>query len=153
MSKSTFRLQTLLRLRENYRDELRARLAEAIHAAELLSGRRHDVAEELSELQTCQRTTLAEEKTNINRLVDGQRYLLTLRAQEGTMTQQSNLLEAEIERRRQAVVEADQQVRVLDKLRERQATDAREQQMREETKTYDETASIHHHRRESWVPS
>ena len=146
MPKTKFRLDTLLRLRENHRDELRSRLAEAIHAASLLAGQQQLVQEEFSQLQTCQRMALKGETANINRLVDVQRYLLTLRAQEGTMQKQSALLEAEIERRRLAVVEADRQVRVLEKLRDRKLMETRQQQMRAETKQFDEIASIYDRR-------
>jgi flagellar protein FliJ len=146
MPKTKFRLGTLLRLRENYRDELRSRLAQAIHAANLLSEQQQLVKQEFSQLHTCQRMALAGETANVNQLVDVQRHLLMLRTQEETMLKQSEILQAEIERRRLAVVEADRQVRILEKLRERKQLEIRQQQMRAEIKQFDEIASIYDRR-------
>ena len=142
MSKFRFRLATLRRLRENHRDEQRGRLAEAYQAEAILAERRQQVADELDGVERLQRTVLHPGATDVNRLLDAQRYLLALRAQQGTLQNQMRLLDEEIERRRLAVVEADRQVRVLDKLEDRQREQHRREQLRLETKQYDEVAVL-----------
>jgi flagellar export protein FliJ len=64
-----------------------------------------------------------------------------LLAQQATMLEQTRLLAAEVERRRVAVVEADRQVKVLEKLHERKLDEFRQDQQRAEFKVLDEVAA------------
>ena len=137
MAKYRFRLQTLQRLREIHRDEQRGRLAEAYRAATILSEQQREVHRELTHLQQLQRESLISPQTDINRLLEVQRHRLTLRGQRETMRKQAELLAAEIERRRQALVESDQEVRVLEKLQKRQREQHRIETERREAKEYD----------------
>ena len=120
MAKYRFRLQALQRLRETVRDERRSRLADAYQAATILSEQQQEVQRELTQLQQLQRESLATPQTNVNRLLEVQRHQLLLRAQQETMRKQAALLTAEAERRRQALVESDREVRILEKLQQRQ---------------------------------
>ena len=140
MAKFRFRLATLRRLRETHRDEQRSRLAEAYQAETILTDQRQQVRDDIAQTQQLQRDFLATGLTDVNRLLDSQRYQLTLRAQQSALFKQSQLLTAEIERRRESVVEADRQVRVLDKLEDRQLQQHRLDQLRLETKQYDDIA-------------
>ena len=78
---------------------------------------------------------------NIDRLVEARRYELVTTAQQRNIGQQRETVAAEIERRRQALVEADREVRVLEKLRERQAEQYRRDEEGREAKRLDEVAS------------
>jgi len=140
MPKFKFRLSTLQKLRETHRDEMRGRLAEAYQAEQLLAEQIAKVHGEAAELQTHQRGCLENKTTNVNQLLDVQRYQSVLRTQLTTMQEQTAMLVTEIEKRRLAVVEADQQVRALEKLRDRQLDAHRREQRLAETKTMDEIA-------------
>jgi flagellar export protein FliJ len=141
MAKYRFRLATLRKLRESHRDELRGKLAEAFQAAQLLDEQQLAIAEEMIALQESQRRATSGETTSVNALLEAQRYQTVLRAQQGTLRDQTNLLATEVERRRQSVVEADRQVQVLEKLDKRQRLNHQQVQCRVEAREMDEIAS------------
>ena len=150
MAKFRFRLATLQRLREIRRDELRAKLAEAIKAAQMLSEQIHQVSNELVELQEVQRVA-ASGNANVNTLMETQRYQSVLMTQRSTMQDQTKILAEEIERRRLAVVEADKEVRVLEKLHERQLEEHQKALQLAEVKEMDEVASSRQEVNDSWL--
>jgi flagellar protein FliJ len=137
-----FRLETLLRLRVNDRDQRRADLAKALRAEQML----HEEAAKLRGLQatTAQRGRALKSPgaANIDALLETHRYEVVLAAQQRQLASQLTQVQAESERRRQALVEADRQVRVLEKLRERQAAVQRNQAERREAKQLDELALL-----------
>jgi flagellar FliJ protein len=137
-----FRLQTLLRLRLAERDQRRADLAKALRAEELL--RAEERALEASQAQAAGRSRELKSPgtANVDALLGAHRYEVVLAAQRRQLKQQMAQVEAETERRRQAVVEADRQLRVLEKLRDRQAAAWKKASDREETKQFDEMAII-----------
>jgi len=141
MSKFRFRLTTLQKLRVTHRDELRSKLAEAYQAEQLLSEQVKAIEKEEAELQQFHRRSLQNTSTDVNRLLNAQRYATALKGQLATVHEQSKILTTEIEKRREALVEADQQVRVLEKLRERQHDLHRSHLLRTEAKMLDEIAS------------
>ena len=141
MAKFEFRLATLMRLRENHRDELRGKLAEAYQAEQLLAEKKQSIHEEEDKLHQLRRDLLQEANTDVNRLLDMQRYAATLKAQLATIQEQAKMLSAEVEKRRLAVVQADQQVKVLEKLRDKQLSKHRQQKMLAEAKELDEIGS------------
>lgn len=149
MAKYRFRLATLRRLRETHRDEQRSRLAEAYQAEAILSDQQQQVRDEIAQMQQLQRRCLDTGLADVNRLLDSQRYQLTLRVQQDAMQKQSRLLAAEIERRCESVVEADRQVRVLDKLEQHQREQHQREQLRLETKQYDDIALLRFSRQAS----
>jgi len=69
------------------------------------------------------------------------RFQSVLRMQQSTMQDQIKLLATEVQRRRQAVVEADIQVRILDKLEERQRAEHHQKLQQAEIKELDEIGS------------
>jgi len=141
MAKYRFRLSTLQKLREAHRDEMRSRLAEAYQAEQLLAEQIKKVHSEANKLQQTQRTQMQDATVNVNQLLDIQRYQAVLRAQITTMNSQTQMLADEVEKRRLALVEADQQVRALEKLHERQLETHRQQELRAEVKVSDEIAA------------
>jgi flagellar FliJ protein len=150
MAKYRFRLATLRKLRESHRDELRGKLAEAYHAAQKLEEQQLAIAEEIAVLQDTQRRTATGATTNVNSLLEAQRYQAVLRAQQNTLRDQSKLLATEVERRRQTMIEADREVRVLDKLNERQKLDHQQTLNRAEVRELDEVASRSREVSQSW---
>ena len=121
MSKFRFRLATLLKLREATRDERRAALAEAYQADETLQGYLENVQQEFAAIQRSYRHAIEPGPVDVDPLLDAQRYEVTVKAQIQHLHQQRARLSEEIERRREALVYADRDVRILEKLRENQA--------------------------------
>lgn len=140
MAKFKFRLATLLRLREADRDERRGELAEAYRADEIMENQQKKLEADLAELAAKYREAVAPGPVSIDRLVETQRFEILLRAQCRHLIEQRELVAAEIERRRARLVEANREVHVLEKLKERQMQRYREEEGRREVKVMDETA-------------
>ena len=141
MAKFRFRLATLLRLREAARDDRRAQLAEAYRADEIIARQEQGLATELIELEKQTRRAAAPGHLDVDRLLEVRRYDLIVRSQQQHVRQQRQAVQAEIERRREALVDADRRVRVLEKLRQKQSERHRQEETRQEIKQLDETAS------------
>ena len=140
MARFQFRLATLRRLREQHRDELRGRLAEAYEAEQVLQRQRDGLQQEAESLRGMQRQMVAVASPNVNQLLEAQRYGLVLQGRNVVLADQLRQVAAEVERRRQAVVEADRQVRALDKLAERQHAEFLREQQRIDHRLMDEIA-------------
>ena len=151
MARFRFRLATLRKLRESHRDELRGKLAEAYQAVQKLEEQQLVIVDELLALQDVQRRATEGTTTSVNSLLEAQRYQAVLRAQQSTLRDHSKVLSTEVERRRQNVIEADQQVRVLDKLNERQKLEHQQTLNRAEVKELDEIASRSKEVNQSWL--
>src|SRR3990170_1797773 len=119
MAKYTFRLESIRKLREATRDQRRSALAEAFRAAEVLVEKRNELAAEEVDLRNVRRSATAGRYLDVNRLLEAQRYELLLKSRGEELSKQSALLAAETERRRQILVEADRDVRVLELLDKR----------------------------------
>ncbi len=142
MAKYQFRLQTLHKVREAHRDEQRAALAEAFRAEQVLAENRAQLMIEKQELRELQRSATNGQYMDVNRLLEVQRYELLLKAQSQELAKQAVLLSAETERRRQQLVEADREVRVLEMLDERNRRAHALEAQRAETKRLDEAATV-----------
>ncbi len=140
MGKFKFRLATLLRLREAARDERRTELAEAYRLDDVLRERLHGVEQELSSVRGQCRKAAGPGPVDVDQLVEAQRYELSLKAQQGELDRQREVIATEIQRRHQALVGANRDVRVLEKLRRRQAQRHRHEENRQEIKQLDEAA-------------
>jgi flagellar FliJ protein len=141
MAKYKFRLATLQKVREAHRDRERAALAEAFRAEQVLADRRKELAAETEELQNLQRSAVAGPLLDVNRLIEAQRYELVLKARSAELAQQQAMLAVETERRRQQLIEADREVRVMERLEERHHQAHRRREQRSEVKQLDEVAS------------
>lgn len=141
MARFRFRLATLQRLREAARDEKCAQLADAYRAAQILDERIAEVDREIAELRQSSSQTMQTGHIDVDRLLQAHRYEIILRAQRKGFEQQQQQVAAEIERRRLALVEADRQVRVLEKLREKKLQEFAQAEMRRDQKLMDELAA------------
>lgn len=137
-----FRLQTLLRLRLAERDQRRAELAKAIRAEEMLHGEVREVEQEQRETQERSQLLKSPGAADVDALLQTHRYEIVLVARHRQLATQIAQVEAETERRRLALIEADRNVRVLEKLRERQSGAFYKEAERRETKQLDEMAMI-----------
>lgn len=142
MAKFKFRLAILLRLREAGRDERRGELAEAYQADAIMENQQKEIETNLAELAGKCRQAAGPGTVDVDRLVDAQRFEILLRAQQQYIIQQRRAVADEIERRRQNLVEANREVHVLDKLKQRQMQRHREEEGRREIKLLDEAAGL-----------
>jgi flagellar protein FliJ len=144
----TFRLQTLLRLRIAERDQRRAELAKAIRAEELLRVEEAKLENQQTEAARRSRQLKSPGAADVDALLQTHRYELVLATQRRQLASQLSQIQAETNRRRQVLVEADRQVRVLEKLRDRQAAAYRQQTDRLAAKQFDEMAAVAYVRRQ-----
>jgi len=133
-----FRLQTLARLHQASRDERRAELADALRVDDALR-------EQLTELEENRRLarriqSLGAGPVDVDRLLEAQRYETSVIVELRHVEDQRTRVAEEIERRRTALVEADRQVKVLDKLRESQQAEHVAAELAAEMKVLDEAA-------------
>jgi flagellar FliJ protein len=148
MSSFHFRLDTLLRLRLADRDQRRADLAKALRAEEALARQEALLRGEQREMAELSRKLASPGAADIDRLLASHRYELVLKTQVQQLTGQIAQVAAEVERRRLALVEADRQVRVLEKLRDKQAADHQTREAKRAQRELDEQALIGFTRRE-----
>jgi flagellar FliJ protein len=141
MSAFHFQLQTLLRLRMADRDERRADLAKALRAEEVLEKELRQIEVEQADVRIAVRERSAPGAADVDALLRTSRYQLVLKARRGQLATQLEQVLAEIDGRRQALVEAHRQVRVLEKLRERQQAAHRSRQVQREANELDEAAA------------
>jgi flagellar FliJ protein len=141
MAKYKFRLETLQKVREARRDQQRAALAEAFRAEQVLAEHRAVLAREEEELLKLQRSAAAGKYLNVSQLLEAQRYELVLKARGAELARQQAALAVETERRRQVLVEADRDVRVLELLDERHRREHGRAAQRADVKQLDEAAS------------
>lgn len=118
MARFQFRLATLLRLRELARDERRAQLAEVLRLLDRLREQRDELNRLLRSTQELQ--TAPPGNVDVDRLLNATRYELVLRTELRQLELQEATVAAEIEKRRQALVAADREVRSLELLRDSQ---------------------------------
>ncbi|HEX4412523.1 MAG TPA: flagellar export protein FliJ [Lacipirellulaceae bacterium] len=141
MAKYKFRLDTLQRMREARRDEQRQSLADAFRAERILADSRAELVVETEALRELQLAAAAGKYLNVNQLLEAQRYELLLKVRSQELTKQAIMLAAETERRRQLLVEADREVRVLEKLDDRNRVEFNKERQRLETKHLDDLAT------------
>jgi flagellar FliJ protein len=140
MTTFRFRLATLLRLRESTRDERRLELARAYQADDLLRREEERVNEDLAGLTNLVRQAAGPGPVDVDGLLEAQRFEIVLTAQRQHLARQREMVRAEIERRRQALVEANRDVQVLERLRQRQADRHRDEENRRDLLRIDELA-------------
>lgn len=149
MAPFTFRLATLLRLRESIRDQRRQDLAQALRAEELLRQEQQRVEDELRQLTERARQAAVPGEVHVDMLLEAERFELVLLARRRLLASQQETLQAEIQRRRAALVEANRQVQVLQRLRQRQAERHRQEENRREVLALDEVAQRQAYAREA----
>jgi flagellar FliJ protein len=140
MAKFKFRLATLRKIREATRDQRRAHLAEAYRADEILQQQSDQIEHELSDLREECRRASGPGPVDVDRLTQAHLHELVLRAHQQHLGRQREAVAAEIHLRREALVHANREVRVLEKLEEKQAARHQQQENRRQIKQLDEVA-------------
>jgi flagellar FliJ protein len=142
MAKFIFRLDAVLRLRQEERARRRQELAEAILAQQVLEAEERRIRAEKLQLQAMLTRHAAPGTVSVDALLEARRYELLLAAQEKYLTEQQARLRAEIDRRRDALARADAAVKLLEKLRQRRQTEFTRQQLRREARLYEEQLAL-----------
>lgn len=148
MSAFQFRLQTVLRIREDERHQRQRQLAEAQRAEDLLQAQRLELQAELAVHRSAHVKATSPGSLDVDRLLSAERFEALLRAEDRRLGEQLQTLSAEVERRRQALADAHREVRVLENLRERQAERHRQDEAARERRTLDEVGSYGYARKE-----
>jgi flagellar FliJ protein len=141
-----FRLAAVLRLRCAARDERRSELGRALRAAEVLREQQGKIAAELTENQAAARRLMQRQTTgdgiSVDSLLNTNRHALVLKAQLAQLGKQQQQIAAEITKRQAALVEADRDVRVLEKLQEKQQGEHDTRVLAAEQRELDEIAVL-----------
>jgi flagellar protein FliJ len=138
MKRFQFRLATLVRLRESVRDERRTQLADAVRVQAALDAQMQELRARQQEARALQAVPAG--VVNVDQLLDAERYDLVLQVEQRRLEQQQATVAKEVDNRRQALVAADQDVRVLEKLRESQQQRVRTDDERQTMRELDEVA-------------
>lgn len=136
-----FRLETLLSMRDYVRKERQAELTKAYEAERIVLDKIGEIDHEIESLTTKGRTMMQQGSIDVDFLVGLRRHEAFLRAQQTEATRQLGMIRDEIEVRRRAVIEADKEVKVMEKLKEKQRARYDDDEMRRDHKTMDEIAS------------
>ncbi len=142
MAKFKFRMATSLKLRESVRDQRMAELNEAYRADDVLREKLEALQAEWNFVRDEFRRVVGPGKVNVDQLLESQRYEMTLLAQQAQVKRQREMVAEEIERRRGALMAANRDVKVLEKLRDKQAERFRLEEIGREAKRLDEVAQV-----------
>ena len=115
-----FRLKTLLKLNEQARDQRQRMLSDAKQAVELLQNRIDQLESELADIKQQTSHLVQQQTINPDTWADQQRYRWVLQSQKSQMLAQRGQLEQEVERRENALMDADREVKKLEKMRDRE---------------------------------
>jgi flagellar FliJ protein len=115
-----FRLQSVLKLRIAARDERRKSLADALRAESIVSEQMTKLSQEIEDLREASRSAALPGVIQVDQLLTLNRHELLVNANRKALEGQRQKIAQEIEVRRLALVEADRDVKALEKLRERQ---------------------------------
>jgi flagellar export protein FliJ len=133
-----FRLATLKKLREAVRDQRRAELGEALQADALLEEQIAALDRAMASIVEECRAASGPGPVDVDRLTQAHLHSLLLEGQKRILEHHRGLLAAEINRRREALAQADREVRILERLEAKQADRYRRRQWHQEVQHLDE---------------
>jgi flagellar export protein FliJ len=140
VKKFSFQLNPLLKLRQNQREMCQQLLADVVrHDDELLSRRRDTEAERLTQIEELRTLGGAAREIDVDASSARRLYAGQLSGDLGTIDGQRTLLAGQIELCRQALVRADQAVKSLERLAERQEQEFQFREERREARALEET--------------
>ncbi len=140
MAKFRFRLETLLRLKVAARDQCRAQLAEVLQAEQQLQEQQAQIREEIEAQHEYLRKTTASGGLNVDLLAAAQREVMYLKGLGQQKQQLMQQLVPHIQQRRQALIDADHEVRTLEKLKQHKWEQHNKSEAAREAKQMDEIA-------------
>jgi len=141
MTQFTFRLGTLLSLRESQRDACRAELAAARAEQDRLASQRQSLVAEQQRQHDEQRQRASAAAVDLMQLLQLHDYEAALRTSLAQLGELETQQEAIVRQRQIALGEAQREVAVLEKLRERQHQQHQMHESRREQRQLDEIAA------------
>ncbi|MDR1385373.1 MAG: hypothetical protein LBJ67_16220 [Planctomycetaceae bacterium] len=111
-----FRLKPLQKIRENVRQERQAELAKALEAEAIVREKLESIQHEIAATKADGRKFASGGMVNVDFLIGLRRHEAFLLAQKADVQNRLEQVLAEVERRRQAVIEMDKEVKILEKL-------------------------------------
>jgi flagellar FliJ protein len=138
MQNPRFPLEKVQRVRQNVREQRRLELLDAQHAEDQAVAQIAGLQAELHTLQSQTRSVIRPGQLDLIQLRHMRKYEQSLRQELEMAQNRRQRLAAEVEKRRQDLVEADREVKVLDRLQERQQVQYRIDQARREARTRDD---------------
>jgi flagellar FliJ protein len=133
-----FRLEPLITIRDNTLKEKQAELAKAYEARRIVEEKQHELEFELTENIAAGRQRLQTGAVNIEFLLGLRRHEAYLNAQINVVREHLRQIDEEIERRRNAVLEANKELKMIEKLREKRYGQYQAEENRKETIRIDE---------------
>ena len=136
-----FRLEPLITIRDNELKERQEELAKAYNARHILEEALQTVEKQLANGLATARNLMQEGQTvNVEYLLGLRRQEMFLRANQDDLMKKIQIVDEEIERRRHAVVEANKELKKVEKLKEKRRQEYLEEEKKQETKAMDEIA-------------
>jgi len=139
-----FRLARLLRLRETARDESRQNLSAAQQAEDRIRARIAALNDTLTSLRAQTANASQPGTIEVQRLLEADRYEITVQSQLQVALDQLQAASAEVDRCQDVLVEADREVKKLEKLRQHQVSLYERDENRRAIKQFDEAAARRH---------
>jgi flagellar FliJ protein len=137
----TFRLDPLITIRDNLLKECQSELAKAYRARQILEEAMQDLEKQLAEgMAMARQLTQAGQKVQVEYLLGIRRQEMFLRAHQNELVQKIKMVDEEIERRRAAVVAANKELKIVEKLKEKRYEKYLEEENKAEMKMMDEIA-------------
>ena len=140
MGAFTFRLQSVLKVRREARDQARYELARALQAETILKTQQEEGQEEVRQLlsQLVKAQTTGE--ISVDWIMELRRYEVVLKTQLAQVLEQMEQVGAEVERRRDLLANADREVKVLERLEAKKKNEWLKREQRLEQVENDEAA-------------
>ena len=140
MARFRYRLETLLRLKIAARDQCRAQLAEVLQAEQQLKDQQAEIEQEIENTHGYVRQSSERGTLNLDLIAAAQREVLYLKGASLEKQQLMQRLLPHIQQRRQALIDADHEVRTLEKLKEQKYEQHLQREAAVEAKQMDEIA-------------
>jgi len=149
MKRFRFRLETVLRLREQVEQQRKRELGEVLAVRQQHVDEKARLEGQLAD-HKAQIRALADgapgKKLDMNALIDHRQYATAVDFQIRRTRQAIGVIEEEVARRREALAEAARERKGIEKLRERQLQAYREAEQRQQQKELDEIGLVGHSR-------
>ena len=140
---ATFRLATLLKIRERDRDIAAKAVQEVRSAIEKLDEAQREIDEANRQMNDARKQS-SFGAINLQQILDAQRYQIVLSAQSVQIADHKGKLNQELERRQFALVQSQKAVKSLEKLRDQRAQAADVHALAKQQERLDEWSSIRH---------
>ena len=135
-----FRLQAVLKVRKASRDQARYELARALQAETMLKTQQEDGQREVNKLLLELAKAQTRGEIPVDWIMELRRYEVVLKTQLAQVMEQMEQIGGEVERRRDLLARADQEVRVLERLEAKQKSEWTKREQRLEQFENDEAA-------------